>query len=75
MTASEYLKSDFIFASKTFLCKELPNDYDQWDDKKLGEFIEVNAWQPFENDDPSDIWDHIDALAEDVRNYIKEQNS
>jgi len=74
MANTTYSKSDFIFASKTFLCIELPSEYDQWEYKKLEDFIEENAWQPFENDQATVILDNIETLAEDVRNYIKDKN-
>ena len=66
-------KSDIIWASETFLCEKLPDDYDEWDDDKFFKFLEDNVWEPFENKS-RDIWDHIETLALSVRIYIKEEN-
>ena len=36
----------------------------------LDDFIDDHKWEPFENYDPSFIWEQIEHLAYSVRNYI-----
>ena len=46
--------------------------YNRRKDKKveLDDFIDDHKWEPFENYDPSFIWEQIEHLAYSVRNYI-----
>tara|TARA_R100000152_G_C6555773_1_gene28548 strand:+ start:198 stop:479 length:282 start_codon:yes stop_codon:yes gene_type:complete len=68
------IKQDYIWASSHFLTKQLPSDYDEWEEEKFHKFLEENVWQPFECYDPIDIWEHITSLAWSVRKYIQEEN-
>ena len=52
-------ESDIIWASGHFLTENLPDDYDQWSDEKLDDFIDDHIWEPFEDLEPSFIWDQI----------------
>ena len=63
-------KSDIIWASGQFLTETFPDDYEQWSNEKLDDFIDDHKWEPFENYDPSFIWEQIEHLALSVRNYI-----
>ena len=63
-------KSDIIWASGHFLTENLPDDYDQWSDEKLDDFIDDHIWEPFEDLEPSFIWDQILNLAKSMRDYI-----
>ena len=63
-------KSDIIWASGQFLTEFLPDNYDQWSNEKLDDFIDDHKWEPFEECDPSFIWEQIEHLALSVRNYI-----
>ena len=61
---------DIVWASGQFLTEHLPDDYDQWSNEKLDDFIDDHKWEPFENYDPSFIWDQILNLAKSMREYI-----
>ena len=68
-------KSDIIWASGQFLTQGLPDDYDQWDNGKFDEFIDDHKWEPFEDYDPSFIWEQIEHLELSVRNYMENSNA
>ena len=63
-------KSDIIWASGQFLTEPFSDDYDQWSDEKLDDFIDDHIWEPFEDLEPSFIWDQILNLAKSMREYI-----
>ena len=63
-------KSDIIWASGQFLTETFPDDYEQWSNEKLDDFIDDHKWEPFEDYDPSFIWEQIEHLAYSVRKYI-----
>ena len=67
-------KSDIILASGQFLTEPFSDDYDQWSNEKLDDFIDDHKWEPFEDYDPSFIWEQIEHLALSVRNYIEDSN-
>ena len=67
-------KSDIILASGQFLTEPFSDDYDQWSDEELDDFIDNHIWEPFENLDPSFIWEQIEHLALSLRNYIEDSN-
>ena len=66
---------DIVWASGQFLTKHLPDDYDQWSNEKLDDFIDDHKWEPFENLDPSFIWDQILNLAKSMRDYMEDYNA
>ena len=68
-------KSDIIWASGQFLTESLPDNYDQWSDEELDDFIDNHIWEPFENLDPSFIWDQILNLAKSMRDYMEDYNA
>ena len=63
-------KSDIIWASGQFLTESFPDNYEQWSNEKLDDFMDDHKWEPFEDYDPSFIWEQIEHLALSVRNYI-----
>ena len=65
-------KSDIIWASGQFLTEPFPDDYEQWSNEKLDDFIDDHKWEPFEGYDPSFIWEQIEHLALSVRNYMED---
>ena len=68
-----YTKQDFIFASSHILCETLPHDYLTWNKEKEDEFLSENAYEPFENHTPNEIYQEISSLAHSVRDYITSQ--
>lgn len=65
-------KKATILAARFYLCAELPTNYDKLPSKKLDDFIEANAWQPFEYHEASTLWKYIDDLANE---FIRISNS
>ena len=65
---------DLIWASGTFLVTELPEDFPDWPEEKLFEFLEQNAWEPFGGSDASWLWEQIENLAWSMRDYVKKKN-
>ena len=53
----------YIRASKFYLSEELPSDFFELDEQEVTDFIQDNAWQPFEQWEPHGIWDLIEDLA------------
>ena len=43
--------------------------------KELDDFIDNHIWEPFENLDPSFIWDQILNLAKSMRDYMEDSNA
>ena len=68
-------KSDINWASGQFLTQGLPDDYDQLTNEELDDFIDNHIWEPFENLDPSFIWDQILNLAKSMRDYMEDSNA
>ena len=68
-------KSDIIWASGQFLTEPFPDNYEQWSNEKLDDFIDDHKWEPFEDYDPSFIWEQIEHLAYSVRKYIDKEDS
>ena len=65
--------NDLIWASSHYLCESLPNNFRKWSEKKLDKFIVNNAWQPFEYEEAERMWELIQRLASDMREYVKPQ--
>jgi len=69
-------KESIIWASGHYLTEHLPEEYDDWEEEKLDEYLTSNAWQPFEYDEADSIWEFITGLAYDFRltinNKLKE---
>ena len=65
---------DLIWASGTFLVTELPEDFSNWSEEQLNEFLEHNAWEPIAGSEGSWIWEQIENLAASMRDYVKKKN-
>ena len=62
-----------IHVSGNFLCENFPANFRDLPEGELDEFITDNAWQPFENDDPSDLWEWIDDAALALKSFLKKK--
>lgn len=62
-----------IEASGTFLCKRLPDSYDDMSDEELSDFCEVNAWEPFEYWDGIKLFKEIESTASSMQAFISKQ--
>ena len=67
-------KADIIWASGQVLNEPFPDNYEQWSNEKLDDFIDDHKWEPFEDYDPSFIWEQIEHLALSVRNYVEDSS-
>ena len=63
-------KSDINWARGQFQTEPFPDNYEQWSNEKLDDFIDDHIWEPFEDLEPSFIWDQILNLAKSMRDYI-----
>ena len=54
-----------ILASTYYLCDDLPETFVEFNADELDQFLEANAWQPFENYSAADIWEYINDLADE----------
>lgn len=59
-------------AAGHFLCDYLPDDYKSWDDEELYQFLEDNAWEPFEHWNGRDIDEQISILVDTLEKVAKE---
>ena len=67
-------KQNLIWASGHCLTTYLPQDFDKWTDRKLDNFLEKHAWEPFEYWPAKNIWEQIDSLAWSVKeNYRRKK--
>lgn len=60
-----------IQCSGEFLCENLPKNFMDMEEEEIDAFIKDNAWEPFEFDEPSEIWDNIDNAALSMRDFLK----
>ena len=73
LTHAEYAaKHTEIFArmSGHLLASHLPNNWDEWNEERLDQFLSDNHWEPFEYYDVNDVYGMIDALTIDVMNLM-----
>ena len=68
MTEKE--KKDIIWASGHFLFERLPDNFNDWTEKKLYKWIEKHAWQPFEHWEGEEIFIEIDSLVCSMNEYV-----
>ena len=73
MTPTE--KESLMLASSHFLSKELPKNFDKWSEKKVNDYCQNNAWEPFQYYEGSEIYEHIDRLSDDFINFKKWKES
>ena len=75
MSYTKQEKQDYIEASHYYLTEALPEDFNEWEEKKLDGYVRDHLWQPFEYEEIDTVWDHIAQLARGIRSYInKEKN-
>ena len=48
-----------INMSAQFLTEHLPDNFQDWEDEELYEWVEQHAWQPFENWSGKDLLEQI----------------
>ena len=58
-------------SSKTFLCEEIPDDFFDMSDDDQDNFIESNAWQPFEYWDGTDLYEVIAVHADCIERFLE----
>ena len=61
----------YITASKFYLCEPLPENFDEFDEQDVTDFIRDNRWEPFEEWEPHGIWELIEDLASEFLNVTK----
>jgi len=52
-----------IEMSGQFLVEYLPDNFQEWDDDKLYEWVEANSWEPFESWSGKNLLEQIIACA------------
>ena len=62
-----------IWASGHYLCEHFPEDFKDWEEEQVNEFILDNVWQPFEGYSAEDVWENIDNLACDFRQTMNDK--
>ena len=63
-----------IRAADFYLCKPLPEDFDELDEQEVTDFIQAHKWEPFEEWEPPGIWELIENLASEFLLISKENN-
>jgi len=63
-------KESIIWASGHYLTEHLPDEYDEWKEKELDEYILDFIWQPFEYYSADQVWENIENLAYDFRTTV-----
>ena len=51
-------------ASGNFLCEDLPDNWEDMEEEEQNNFLEENAWEPFENKNVDEIWSNIEAAGD-----------
>ena len=46
------------------------DEYEDWKEEKLDEYLTSNAWQPFQYNEADSIWEFITGLAYDFRHTV-----
>tara|TARA_R100001079_G_scaffold107353_2_gene76362 strand:+ start:842 stop:1075 length:234 start_codon:yes stop_codon:yes gene_type:complete len=62
-----------ILASSHYLFEDLPNNFHKWSEKKIHKYCNDHAWQPFEFFKGSEIYEHINRLADDFIWFKKQE--
>ena len=70
MSKLTYQQRCFIWASGHYLSEELDPDFFDLETEDQFEFLEENAWEPFENYRGKDIYQWIGQLAYDIQNKL-----
>ena len=66
-----------IFArmSGHFLAAHLPDDWHEWEEEKLEQYMLDNHWEPFEYWDVHDMYELIDGLTVDVIDLMSKETN
>ena len=67
---SVHYHESIIWASAHYLAEQLPEEYVDWEEQKLDDFLRDNVWQPFEYYDVNFVWECIIGLAYDFRETL-----
>ena len=69
-------KEAYIFASGHYLTNHLPENWEDWSEEKLHNFLEDNVWEPFElYTCTHKVWEYIETLARDLQDcYQRKEN-
>jgi len=70
MEGLTYQQRCFMWASGHFLGDEVDETFWKLDDDEKFEYLEENAWQPFEDFRGKDIYQWIGQLAYDIQNGL-----
>lgn len=62
-------RAAMIAASGQVLCECLPSDFDTLDDMDV--FVKDNAWEPFEHWTVDQLWEHMDSVANTLKDFRK----
>jgi len=62
-----------IWASGHFLCSHFPEEFADWDEEQINQFMMENVWEPFEGYSIDTVWENIESLAYDFRVTINEK--
>lgn len=76
-TMTDKLTYEKVFArmSGHFLAAHLPDDWNEWEEEKLDQYMIDNHWEPLEYWEVNDVYGMIDALAIDVLNLMGVDNT
>jgi len=66
-------KESIIWASGHYLTEHLPDEYDEWEEKDLDNYLLNNIWEPFEYYSADQVWENIENLAIDFKTTINEK--
>lgn len=64
-----------IFASGEVLTEHLPNDWFEWSDDKLNEFLEDKVSGAFECFEAEGLWNEIDKIADGLLRFETDSKS
>ena len=70
MSKLTYQQRCFIWASGFYLGDSLEPDFFDLETQQQFEFLEENAWEPFENYRGKDIYQWIGQLAYEIQNKL-----
>ena len=60
----------FQHASGHFLCKEIPDNWEEMEEEEREEFLNDNAWESFENTPASEVLTIIENSAESTIKFM-----
>ena len=70
MSKLTYQQRCFIWASGHYLADEVNETFWELDDEEQLQYLEENAWEPFEDYRGKDIYQWIGQLAYDIQNKL-----